>query len=127
MTKAKTKATPEVQDTPKLYRLSDDELRKFVLDYIANDIFTHFQLGDQAEQMMGMVFMPLSFGALADWTKEEVADIGCIYARISEGTFPRSINGFPIFGSCAFMHKDDWNRARAAILKAQAALESLDV
>ena len=122
----KTKAA-EAQGTPKLHRLSDDELRKFVLDYIANDIFTHYDLGTQAEQMIGMVFMPLAFGALSEWTKEEVAEIGCIYARRSEGTFPRSINGFPIFGSCSFMHKDDWDRARAVILKAQAALESLDV
>jgi hypothetical protein len=92
---------------------------------MAGDVFTNQQISMGCE--IGLVFMPLAFGVLKDWTKEEIDNIGCIYARFSDGTFPRSVNGNPMFMTCSFMHKKDWARVVAAIQKAQAAVRDIDV
>lgn len=105
--------------------LPKEELQKFVRDYLAGDIFTHQMIHNPND--IGMVFMPLTFGAVTDWTKEEIDDIGCVYARYSDGTFPMSVNGYPIFKSCGFLHKDDWGRAVVAIRREQARLKDIEV
>jgi hypothetical protein len=120
-----SKADPFQETDVSVARMTDEYLKKFVRDYMGNDIFTHFQI--KGGTPIEMVFMPLAFGATAGFTKAKIDTIGCIYARYSEGTFPRAVNGYPIFGSCAFMHKDDWARAHAAITKARDALENIDV
>jgi hypothetical protein len=113
---------PEQKGLP---RLDSAEIKKFVLDFMAGDVFTDFHVTDK--NLLPMVFMPLAMGGYESFSEKARSEIGCVYARFSDGTFPRSINGYPIFGSCAFMHKDDWARAHAAITKARDALENIDV
>jgi hypothetical protein len=50
----------------------------------------------------------------ADWT----ADVGVLVGDMDK-TFPRSINGFPIFHAFLPLHKDDWKRIEAAIVREQ--------
>lgn len=42
--------------------------------------------------------------------------LGLVWEYLSEAG-PRSVNGMPIFMSLRFMHIEDWNRARTAILR----------
>ena len=54
---------------------------------------------------------------------------GMCYARYydSQGrsqTFPRSINGYPIFSSCAFLSREDTDRVTEKHAQIKAALDS---
>ena len=52
----------------------------------------------------------------AEHFSEWYEDIGVICGDASS-SFPRSINGFPIFSSIRVIHKDDWERVRAALVR----------
>ena len=91
-------------------RMSDDELRTFVLALCDGKIFTMHHV---PEDMIGMVFMPIGMGAFADVPVEELKQIGTIYEYIDQAG-PRSVNGMPMFLSFKMVHIDDWTRAREA-------------
>lgn len=98
-----------------LPRFTDDELRTFVNDLASGQIFTSNHLPASDLDMMKMIFMPLAFGALGDYTPEDVADIGIVYEYL-DAQGPRSVNGYPMFMSCRLMRKGDWERARVAVV-----------
>lgn len=104
MTKKKPKPTP---------RMTDEQLKEFVMGYCNGQIFTSSMLGSQLEHLGRLVFMPLGFGALEDI---DPATIGLIWEwKNAPGQVPRSINGFPMFTSCRLMHDLDLARAQKAI------------
>jgi len=84
------------------------KLRQFVLDYCDGKIFT-----DQSAPIkdISMIFMILLFMKPEEYDTES---IGCMYEYFSEAG-PRSINGYPVFMSACFMHKDDWKICVPAI------------
>ena len=45
-------------------------------------------------------------------------DIGEIMGRM-EDSFPRGVNGYPMFHRITIIHKDDWSRIEAAIIREQ--------
>ena len=94
----------------KIPRMSDDELRKFVLGLCDGSLFTMF---DCPQIMIPMVFMPIALGAFAGYVAEDMAEVGCVYEYYSEAG-PRSINGLPVFASFKLVHIDDWRRAAKA-------------
>ena len=55
-----------------------------------------------------------------------MADLGCIYEEYSKAG-PRSINGYPCFFSFHVLSKNDWERARKAIIKELAHREEMEV
>lgn len=100
-------------------RMSEADLQKFVLDYLAGNILTNWSV---PENILTMVFMPLAFGALAGMTKKQSVQIGCIYAHLQNDmatTTGRSVNGFPMFASMRLMLAEDWAIAKATILREQ--------
>lgn len=46
------------------------------------------------------------------------ADIGEIMGRMSDA-FPRGVNGYPMFHAVTIIHKDDWERIKAATIREQ--------
>ena len=46
-------------------------------------------------------------------------NIGVVMGDMKD-SFPRGINGYPMFHACQPIHKDDWERIQAAIVKEQA-------
>ena len=77
-------------------RMTEDELKKFVADALANRIFSSGQL--HANEDPGMVFLPLKFGCLApdvpevpkppetipdDWTPEQFEDYPAKYEKLA--------------------------------------------
>lgn len=94
-------------------RMSDAELRKFVMGWCDGKIFSdaHLQPGD--EDRVGMVFMVIPLGGAKHI--EDPHAVARVWEWLSEAS-PRSINGYPTFFSCRFMGLPDWKRARAAIL-----------
>ena len=53
-------------------------------------------------------------------------DYGCIYGDVKDA-FPRSINGYPMFHTVGALHRDDWERAKKAILKFQKMEQELEI
>jgi hypothetical protein len=98
-----------------LPHLTDDELREFVDAFVSQQIFSSQHLPESDLDMLKVIFMVLAFGALDGYTPEDVADIGLIYEYL-DARGPRSVNGYPTFVSCRLMRKDDWVRARVAIV-----------
>lgn len=54
------------------------------------------------------------------------ADVGVLAGDMRK-TFPRSINGLPIFYAFKIIHKDDWKRIEAAIIREQERADSIEV
>jgi hypothetical protein len=98
--------------TNKIESMSEDDLRKFVDGAVSGRLFTSAQVADG--RLMQSVFMPIFFGVFADWTEEEVKEVGVIWEWMDQAG-PRSINGMPMFMSMRLMNKEDWKRALDAI------------
>jgi len=50
-------------------------------------------------------------------TQRYLANLGLIYEYFDQAVSTMAINGFPTFGSCRLMHREDWERAQKAITK----------
>lgn len=107
-------------------RMSDEQLREFVLGIVDRSLFCSLMINPNDLNLLGCIFMPLSLGALKDWSEEETADIGCLYAPMSAAG-PRGINGYPMFTMVKLCHKDDWVRALAAITKEEERRKNIEV
>lgn len=82
---------------------TDEQLKEIAMDLYNDKIFCDRQVD---KTNLGMVFMPLIFGAFSEWKKEDQDKIGMIYEYLSEAG-PMGINGMPIFYSLKFMSKED--------------------
>lgn len=58
--------------------------------------------------------------------KEWTQDVGVIFGKM-EHTFPRSINGLPMFHQIQILHKEDWERVKVALIREQKRTDELDV
>lgn len=103
------------QEKGKVARLSEEDLRAFVDDYVSGRVFTSLELQgenvgmDELASRIRMVFMPIAFGALKGFDDEELGNVSIFYEHIREA-MPRGVNGWPTFMSVRIMHKDDWAR-----------------
>ena len=78
-------------------------------------IFTEAMVRPSDRSLLRMIFMPLMFSELSPEVRGamEKSPPGLCYARMnSRNMAPRSINGYPIFWSCAFLSKDDTDRVQ---------------
>jgi hypothetical protein len=110
-------------------RLTDDEVREFALGIYRNEIFTEYHIREQdVANLVGMIFLPMATGCFDPETLGalEKSPPGMIYARYRaqgrDQTFPRSINGYPIFSSCAFLSKEDTVRVHEKYNQIKEAL-----
>ena len=101
-----TDVKPPTTDKTKLRfpNMQKKELAQVAKDIVANKIFTSNHLRDKS--LLSNVFMPLIFGATSEYSKEQIDDIGMIYADYKDSG-PSSINGYPIFWACRFVSKHD--------------------
>ncbi len=105
-------------------RMTEEELRNFVLGVLDGRIFTHLHVPNSSD--VQMVFMPLMFGAFSQYNQDSLKTIGCVYEYL-EKALPRSINGLPCFGSFLLLHIEDWKRAHAAITTEQERRKTIPV
>ena len=85
--------------------MSDEELRAFVDDFVSGWVFTDRHVRDP--NVLASVFMPLVFGALADWSDTGRNRIGLIWEYMSKAG-PMCVNGYPTFFSMRLMNVEDW-------------------
>ena len=76
------------------------DLKKLAEDICEGRVFTQDHV--KSPEDLPMVFLPLILGAL----KGKKEDVAFIYEYISE-RMPRSINGYPIFGSFHCLSKEE--------------------
>jgi hypothetical protein len=94
--------------------MTKEGLREFVMGLCDGRIFSSMQIPMvDWESSLHLVFMPLAFGVTKDMSEEDISQIGGVWEWLSEAG-PRSINGYPSFFSCRFLHKDDLEIARKA-------------
>jgi hypothetical protein len=103
------------------HRMTDDELRTFIIDYVDGKIFTMQHIPDnQVKHILHSVFMPLIFfDGFDDAPREVLDELGTIYQYYDQAG-KLSINGFPIFMSMRIMWRGDWERV---VPKIQELLE----
>lgn len=116
----------ELPPTFQVHRMEDDDLKKFVRDYVEGRIFTSADL--KSAEDAKLVFMPVLFMKWEDIPKEVVNEIGIFWEYLSEAG-PRAVNGNPMFMSMRIMWKEDWKRARPAIgrLLEQRKVENIEL
>jgi hypothetical protein len=129
--------TPETDDSledvhadlkPALHlpKLPDDDLCRFVDDFLSDRIFTSAHLRGHERENLSLVFMPIAFGYFNRYQPESLKQIGIIYENMSAAG-PRAINGKPCFTSMRILHVDDWQRAWAAILKEEERRKNIEL
>lgn len=103
-------------------RLSEEEVKEFALGIYRNEIFTEMHIAPQHRNgsTVRMVFMGLALAA-SEHSPElqgalDKSPPGMVYARYvvdgRDNTFPRSVNGYPIFNQCAFLSREDTDRVQ---------------
>ena len=108
-------------------KATDDDLRRFVDDFLSDRIFTSAHLrNNEEEQMLSMVFMPIALGAFSTYTLDSLAQIGVLWEDMSKAG-PRSCNGRPMFMSFHILHIEDWKRALAAIHREEERRKSIEL
>lgn len=68
--------------------------------------------------------MPLVLMSKDNISKDEIDNIGQIIGDMKD-TFGRAVNGYPIFHSCRFIHKEDWNIIREKVRKMEKAMDKI--
>jgi hypothetical protein len=111
-------AHDQLSRTLGIARMSEEDMLRFVLDWCDGRIFSDQHVQQRAphrwEETMALVFMPLAFGASANWTVEACSQLGIIY-EYTDKALPRAINGMPCFLSMHVMHREDWMKCADAI------------
>lgn len=69
--------------------------------------------------IIGQIFLPITFGAMKDYTEEQVESI-CVFGLLDDAT-PISVNGYPTFFTCHIWLRTDV--VKAALL-AEAMAEA---
>jgi hypothetical protein len=107
-------------------RMSDEDLRQWVLDFLADRVFTSLHIPTGHQDMLGTVFMPLALGGLQKVPEEEIQNIGLFWEYMHTAG-PRAVNGLPMFMSMRFMHRDDAERAFKAIDRERKRQQEIEV
>jgi hypothetical protein len=93
---------------------TEENLKALAKDIAMGKVFTdqHISPGERP-RIIGSVFLILVLGALKDYSEEAINDIGMIYEYYDKAS-PRSVNGYPMFFSCAILNSKDaayvWKR-----------------
>ena len=115
-------------------RLTDDEVKEFAIAMYRQEIFTELHIAphDRNGSTIRMVFMGLALAASnmdpAIQGSLDKSPPGMVYARYHvngrSNTFPRSINGYPIFNECGFLSMEDTDRVQDKYEEIEKALDN---
>lgn len=61
-----------------------------------------------------------------EWNKSITEDLGVLYAYMKDAG-PRAVNGYPVFFSCSYLHKKDWELVRNGIAKEIERQKDIDL
>jgi hypothetical protein len=116
----------DLREALNINRMSDDDLRAFVDDFVSDRVFTSAHLRDHEMRMLPTIFLPVALGCFSAMQPDSLGQIGILYEYLSKAG-PLAINGRPSFVTFKVMHRDDWTRARGAILREQERRKSIEL
>lgn len=116
---------PTVPRSKHFPKMKVEGMKQLAKDIATGKVFMDIFLREHEVQNIGhLIFMPMAFMDWSDWTDEDKSQFGAVYEYFDKAG-PRSINGYPIFFSCGFIHRDDlrvvWKMAR----KIQETLDNI--
>jgi hypothetical protein len=102
-------------------RLSREALTAWIAEYLEGGIFVSASVPERDHlKLLPLVFLPIGMGCLRELGPEGIADLGVCWARLDgRDMAPRTINGWPMFWSVNYLHREDWELARRAIVRAR--------
>ena len=103
-------------------RRTNNELKELAVGCYRGDIFTSFQIHEP--NMLGTVFMPLALMNPAQ-RKDTYASKPHMYYAPMKDQFPTGINGYPCFGSVAYLNRNDSKRFMTYYRKMENSVEKL--
>lgn len=103
---------------------TNEELTELARQLYRGEIFTSTQVRKEDLSSISMIFLPLAFAA--DVLRETIANQKpeVVYAKMNDA-LPRGINGYPMFTSCAFFNKAEWDFVYDKFLAIKKAMESI--
>jgi len=103
-------------------RRTNNELKELAVGCYRGNIFTSFQIHEP--NMLGSVFMPLVLMNPAQ-KKDTYASKPHMYYAPMKDSFSTSINGYPCFGSVAYLNRNDSKRFMTYYRKIENSVEKL--
>jgi len=110
------------QKERRFHHYSAAERRELAEGLLGKRLFTVQHIENPRD--ISLVFLPIAFGALAEWSKEEIDQIGTICEYLHKAG-ERSINGLPSFFSCRVIHQKDWDQIVALYQEMKRAVEAV--
>lgn len=102
---------------------TEDEIREIAKGLVNGTYFCDRQIAPQDySHMVGSVFMPLMFMDDGNAKHMMMNDADMLYSEMA-GAFPRSTNGYPMFGAFRWLDKSDTIRV---IVKYQAIQKAME-
>lgn len=105
---------------------TDEELKTLAMDILQGRVFTSSQVPEGYADLLPQIFMPLMFMEEEQreaFLKEEPY---LLYAPMKEA-FPTGVNGFPMFGSMAYLTKEDTIKVDKYIQAYNEAIAAVEI
>ncbi|SUE95829.1 Uncharacterised protein [Ectopseudomonas mendocina] len=101
-----------------------EELTEIAKKIHSGSIFSSMAVHPNDTHMLGMIFMPLLFAGdeLREVWKKDPPHL--VFAEMKDA-MPRGINGYPCFGSCAFLNEAEFKVVREKLTKIEAAMAAI--
>ena len=85
---------------------SNEKLKQIAVDLFDGKIFCDRHIPEGEQYMLASIFMPIALSGLPDISDEKIRDMAFLFEYNSQA-MPRSINGYPIFGSVQYLNKKE--------------------
>lgn len=109
----------------KLPEAKDDEaIAELVRHLLSSRVVDGLYIADTYPEIVGIVFMPIAFGALADYSRAQLDKIA-IFGVIGKHKAAGAYDGWPIFWECEIWRRTDWRKAVKLYERAKAALDDV--
>lgn len=103
----------------------DPELvREYAKDTLAGTLIHMFEVHETTTQL-GMVYLPVSLGALDGYTPEQIQQLVVFAVQGKHATLGMQVNGWPVFGECVLWCKQDFVAMLQLALRMQDALDAV--
>ncbi len=110
---SRTEPQPELRPVP---RRTPEEISEIVHGLVQNRYFVATMAPPEE---IRSIFLPLGLAGMGDFDPETLGNVIEEYDKAS----PRSINGWPMFMSCQFIHKEDWTEIADRYQKVSEAVD----
>ncbi len=113
-------------DAPPVFKLPDrltpQEIQSLAVAIYKDQVFADIFVAEHDAGLIGSIFMPLMFMDQRELRAYIEGGFAHVYEYTREAG-PRSINGYPIFMSCKFVHQDDLRAAYDSFIKIRDTIE----